>query len=443
MNEECALGLQRNLGFPNSIVVKAEGLSGGLLLLWWRDVVVAELSKSRSHIDVLLSCDRLRISEWRLTGFYGEPCRERRKESWYLLRFLRAQSASPWLCLGDFNEVLSAEEQFGGNGREPWQIAAFQDAVNDCRLTDLGFHGLLYTWDNRQEEGRNIKVRLDRALGDNKFLQELGDSEVYHLPLAESDHCGLLVAVREKELPGRRRGRRKPKPFRYENMWKSHGDYMEFVNWTWDPGSGSCDLSTTSSALMSLQSALKSWDREVFGSVKQQVKELSAELESERSGSLYRGPTTKEHEVVAKLADILAREETMERQRSRISWLREGDRNTAFFQAKARARNRTNRIKMLTDDAGNTFTEQEDLERLSCQFYQNLFSAQDNFQPELICQHVPRKVTSEMREMLELPFTEMEVESALFQMAQTSRLVLTVLTLVSSRRTGNLLNHVW
>lgn len=55
------------------------------------------------------------------------------------LRFLRAQSASPWLCLGGFNEVLSAEEQFGGNGREPWQIAAFQDVVNDYHLSDLGF----------------------------------------------------------------------------------------------------------------------------------------------------------------------------------------------------------------------------------------------------------------------------------------------------------------
>lgn len=61
MNEERALGLQRNLGFPNAIVVKSEGLSGGLMLLWRRDVVVAELSKSRSHIDVLLSCDHLRI----------------------------------------------------------------------------------------------------------------------------------------------------------------------------------------------------------------------------------------------------------------------------------------------------------------------------------------------------------------------------------------------
>jgi hypothetical protein len=192
---------------------------------------------------------------------------------------------------------------------------------------------------------------------------------------------------------------------------------MDFVTKTWDPGSGVLDLTAASAALSSLQSSLKTWDREVFGSVKQQVKDLRAELEVERSGTLYRGPTEKERSVMAKLADVLAREETMERQRSRISWLREGDRNTEFFQAKARARHRANRIKILSDDAGNVFTEQEDLEWLACDFYQKLFTAQEGLQPDLICRYVPRKVTADMCAMLERPFTEEEVEAALFQMA--------------------------
>ena len=72
---------------------------------------------------------------------------------------------------------------------------------------------------------------------------------------------------------------------------------------------------------------------------------------------------------MSKLSEVLAREEMMERQRSRISWLKEGDRNTGFFQAKARARSRSNRIKLLKDDSGRTFTEQEDLEKLACEFY--------------------------------------------------------------------------
>lgn len=104
---------------------------------------------------------------------------------------------------------------------------------------------------------------------------------------------------------------------------------------------------------------------------------------------MYRGPTDSERQLVATLGEMLAREETMERQWSRIAWLKQGDHNTTFFQAKARARNRTNRIKMLKDEAGNEFTDQDDLERLACDFYQKLFAAQENLQPELICRHVP------------------------------------------------------
>lgn len=81
------------------------------------------------------------------------------------------------------------------------------------------------------------------------------------------------------------------------------------------------DLSAASVALLSLQNSLKIWDREVFGSVKKQVKDLRVELEAERNCTLYRGPTDKEQSVVAKLTDMLARADTMERQRSRISWL--------------------------------------------------------------------------------------------------------------------------
>jgi hypothetical protein len=59
---------------------------------------------------------------WRFSGFYGELRREKRKESWYLARFLGAQYDIPWLCAGDFNEVLHTDEQFGGNQQEEWMM---------------------------------------------------------------------------------------------------------------------------------------------------------------------------------------------------------------------------------------------------------------------------------------------------------------------------------
>ena len=105
--------LRWKLGFENAIGVDCTGLSGGLVLMWRTGNIVRLKSKNKSHIDVLVSNDELAGGEWCFTGFYGEPRREHRKESWYLMRFLRSVTNLPWLCAGDFNEVLTQEELFG------------------------------------------------------------------------------------------------------------------------------------------------------------------------------------------------------------------------------------------------------------------------------------------------------------------------------------------
>lgn len=417
LDKDRALALRLRLGLANGQAVGAAGQSGGLALFWRGDVTVAIQSLSKSHIDVLLSCDKVNVHQWRFTGFYGEPRRELRKNSWYLLRFLRAQSAASWLCAGDFNEVLNGEEHFGINDREAWQMNAFQDVVTDCGFSDLGFKGLPYTWDNKQDGDRNVKARLDRAFGDDRFLDVFGDSSVQHIQLAKSDHCGLLVAARPTcSTNGRQGGGRSAKPFRCEDMWFRHARYKDFVKQVWDPGLGEANLEKVGASLRSMQGALRSWEHEVFGSVRKQVRATREAIQVERSTTLYRGPTEKERELVEGLSELLSREEAMERQRSRVTWLKEGDRNTGFFQAKARARGRTNRIRVLKREDGSEATEQWELEQLAIDFYQQLFAAQEQLEPERVCRHVPRKVTDQMNSFLDREFSSEEVEKALFMM---------------------------
>jgi hypothetical protein len=116
------------------------------------------------------------------------------------------------------------------------------------------------------------------------------------------------------------------------------------------------------------------------------------------------------------LVEVLAREEEMERQRSRVEWLKFGDRNTGFFQARAKARSRSNRIRALKRADGTEDTTQEGIKLMAKEFYQNLFMAQEVLQPELICQYVPKKITATMAEMLCQNFTATDVETTLFQM---------------------------
>lgn len=53
------------------------------------------------------------IGKWRLTSFYGYPESSRRRESWNLFRLLSTSSSLPWLCIGDFNDLLAANEKRG------------------------------------------------------------------------------------------------------------------------------------------------------------------------------------------------------------------------------------------------------------------------------------------------------------------------------------------
>jgi hypothetical protein len=45
------------------------------------------------------------------------------------MRYLNTSSDLSWLCAGDFNEVLEAHEQFGGQQRPERQMDGFRDAV--------------------------------------------------------------------------------------------------------------------------------------------------------------------------------------------------------------------------------------------------------------------------------------------------------------------------
>ena len=85
------------------------GWSGGLALLWHTNTKVALLSYARNFIDVYVEVAGL--GDWRLTGFYGFPESCRRHQFWNLLRLLSSSSTSPWVCLGDFNDLLEASEK--------------------------------------------------------------------------------------------------------------------------------------------------------------------------------------------------------------------------------------------------------------------------------------------------------------------------------------------
>jgi hypothetical protein len=138
--------LRVRLGMLGCFGVERNGTGGGLALLWDATVTVNIQSYSTHHIDV--DVIQQEGVHWRLTGFYGHPERALRYHSWNLLRHLCQSQVSPWLVLGDFNEIMQLEEKWGGQDRSVAQMTAFREALSDCLLQDLGIkvrilHGLM------------------------------------------------------------------------------------------------------------------------------------------------------------------------------------------------------------------------------------------------------------------------------------------------------------
>lgn len=94
--------LRISLGFDFCFSVDRVGRSGGLAILWKSNFTCEVLTYSRNHIDVAVLEDN--VHAWRMSCFYGYPERERRRDSWNLIRRLSGLGSLPWMIMGDFND---------------------------------------------------------------------------------------------------------------------------------------------------------------------------------------------------------------------------------------------------------------------------------------------------------------------------------------------------
>ena len=105
--------LRWKLGLTNMMVKDCEGQSGGLALFWKNEVNLRVVGfMSRYHIDSEITEEDGFV--WRFTGMYGEPKHDDKDKTWRLMSNLKVQNNKPWLCSGDFNEVLHPWEKEGG-----------------------------------------------------------------------------------------------------------------------------------------------------------------------------------------------------------------------------------------------------------------------------------------------------------------------------------------
>jgi hypothetical protein len=139
-------------------------------------------------------------STWLLSAIYASPRRSESKVLWNNLSVIADLLSLPWVMVGDFNDILSSEEKWGGNKPSASRMAEFHACLNSCSLIDLGFSGPKYTWTNSQDVSSLIMQRLDRALANPEWRFLFPEANVTHLPRTHLDHCSILLTLHHNPL---------------------------------------------------------------------------------------------------------------------------------------------------------------------------------------------------------------------------------------------------
>jgi hypothetical protein len=205
--------------------------------------------------------------------------------------------------------------------------------------------------------------------------------------------------------------------FRFEAAWLRAPDYREVMEQSWLEGRGNTiSLQSTCDNLRCVGMSLKKWSRESFGAIQKNIRKLEHKLKSLCCAS---GDENEIRTAEKTLCELFEREEVMACQRSRVDWLREGDRNTTFFHAWATAQRRANRISRLERPDGSMCDDSSEIKGMVHNFYEHLFTSESCPSVDSVLDAIPQKVTAEMNESLNLPYTDEEIRVALFQMGPT------------------------
>jgi endonuclease/exonuclease/phosphatase family metal-dependent hydrolase len=147
---------------------------------------------------------------------------------WDTLCYLKSLSNLPWLVVGDFNEALWQEEHISHTPQSVAQMEAFREILSDCNLSDLGFTGIPYTYDNKRAGNKNVRVRLDRAVACPAWRDRYAENVVKHLVSPVSDHSPILVEFcPDVKLPSR--GPRR----QYKIFWERESELGERIANAW------------------------------------------------------------------------------------------------------------------------------------------------------------------------------------------------------------------
>jgi exonuclease III len=175
------------------VCLPADGLSGGIMVAWCRDVWSVRRQVAR-RFSLMISLDNATSStgQWSLVAVYGPVDHHLKAEFLDELRAARADCAGPMILCGDFNMIYQAADK--SNDRlNLGSMRRFRRAIDDMQVDELYLHGRLFTWSN--ERRRPTMERIDRVFATVSWLELFPNHHLRSLSSDCSDHAPILLQL--------------------------------------------------------------------------------------------------------------------------------------------------------------------------------------------------------------------------------------------------------
>lgn len=205
------------------------------------------------------------------------------------------------------------------------------------------------------------------------------------------------------------------KRFLFEIAWFKEEECTNLVSGSWKE-TGMVDLAGVQAISESCTNKLRSWNRMSFKSIQQELDWRKKQLEKLQQRYPDKETLTRRIQIERDINQLLEKEETMWLQRSHISWMKEGDKNTKFFHSYANGRRRKNMITGILDADGAWETRKENISIILLEHFKNIYKAGDVQINNDLFFGMHGRVTEEMNRELLRPFTREDIETSLFGM---------------------------
>ncbi|KAH1073758.1 hypothetical protein J1N35_026086 [Gossypium stocksii] len=234
----------------------------------------------------------------------------------------RNQFHNHWIVGGDFNAIRNNKEMSNCVGLLKGS-RDFRRFINKCKLVDVPLIGKKFTWYGPEKK----KSRLDRFLVEEEWLVLFDDVQQQGIKRTILDHISILLSKGFVDWG--------PKPFKFFNAWLSNKVCPNLIKKEWEGLGGR--KGSIFEKLRKLKGALRKWNGENGNVLEKRIMEIEERIQFLDVESENRVLIELEMEELRRLnlefGETMRFKESIWKQKSRMSWLKEGDSNSVFFHS--------------------------------------------------------------------------------------------------------------